>query len=55
MVIAAGTVQCINANTPAKTVEYQGGTLRENTGSSYTINVPKGKTGHLVYGQPLYL
>ena len=45
MVIAAGTVQCINSNTPAKTVEYQGGTLRENTGTNYNIHVPKGKTG----------
>ena len=45
MIVAAGTVQCINANTPAKTVEYQGGTLRENTGSSYAVNVPKGKQG----------
>ncbi len=45
MVIAAGTVQCINAGTPAKSVEYTGGTLRENTGSSYAINVPKNKRG----------
>ena len=45
MVIAAGTVQCINAATPAKTVEYQGGTLRENTSSSYAIYVPKSKSG----------
>ena len=45
MVIAAGTVQCINAATPAKTVEYQGGTLRENTSSSYAIHIPKGKNG----------
>ena len=45
MIIAAGTVQCINAGTPAKTVEFQGGTLRENTSTSYLINVPKGKTG----------
>ena len=45
LVIAAGTVQCINANVPAKTVEFQGGTLRENTGTSYVINVPKGKQG----------
>jgi lipopolysaccharide export system protein LptA len=45
LVVAAGTVQCVNANTPAKVVEYQGGTLRENTGSSYTVNVPQGKTG----------
>ena len=45
LIIAAGTVQCINANTPAKAVEYQGGTLRENTGSSYAVSVPKNKTG----------
>jgi autotransporter-associated beta strand protein len=45
MIITAGTVQCINANVPAKTVEYQGGTLRENTGTSYAIYVPKGKAG----------
>ena len=45
LIIAAGTVQCVNANTPAKTVEFQGGTLSENTGSSYTIYVPQGKTG----------
>ena len=45
MAIAAGTVQCVNANVPAKTVEFQGGTLRENTGSSYSINVPQGKKG----------
>ncbi|MCR4808312.1 MAG: autotransporter-associated beta strand repeat-containing protein [Prevotella sp.] len=46
LVIVAGTVQCINANTPAKTVEYQGGTLNENTGSSYNVFVPSGKTGN---------
>jgi autotransporter-associated beta strand protein len=45
LIIQAGTVQCINANTPAKVVEYQGGTLRENTGSSYAVNVPSGKSG----------
>ena len=45
LVIAAGTVQCVKANMPAKTVEYQGGTLSENTGSSYVIYVPAGKTG----------
>ena len=45
MIIVAGTVQCVNANTPAKTVEFQGGTLNENTSSCYTVNVPKGKTG----------
>jgi len=45
LVVANGTVQCINCNSPAQTVEYQGGTLRENTGSSYTVTVPKGKKG----------
>jgi len=45
LVIAAGTVQCVNANVPAKTVEFQGGTLNENTGSSYAIEVAEGKTG----------
>ena len=45
LIVAAGTVQCINSATPAKTVEYQGGTLRENTGTSYTVNVPKNKQG----------
>ena len=45
LVIVAGTVQCINVATPAKTVEYQGGTLNENTSTSYNIIVPKGKTG----------
>ena len=45
MVIAAGTVQCLNANVPAKVVEFQGGTLRENTSTSYAVTVPKGKTG----------
>ena len=45
LVVAAGTVQCINANAPAKTVEYQGGTLRENTSTSYAVNVPKSKQG----------
>ena len=45
LVVAGGTVQCINAAIPAKTVEYQGGTLNENTSSSYNVNVPKGKQG----------
>ena len=45
MVIAAGIVQCINAPTPAQTVEFQGGELRENTGTSYPINIPEGKKG----------
>ena len=45
MVIAEGTVQCINANMPAAAVEYQGGTLRENTGSSYPVSVAEYKKG----------
>lgn len=46
LIVQAGTVQCINAGTPAKTVEYQGGTLNENTSSSYAVYVPKGKSGN---------
>ena len=45
MAITAGTVQCISCSVPAKTVEFQGGTLLENGGSSYIIDVPKGKNG----------
>ena len=45
MVIAAGTVQCVACNTPAKTVEFHSGTLLENGSSSYAIDVPKGKSG----------
>ena len=45
LVIAGGTVQCINCSTPAKTVEFQNGTLTENTSSSYNIDVPQGKRG----------
>ncbi len=45
LVIANGTVQCVNANTPAKTVEFQNGTLSENTSSNYNIEVPQGKRG----------
>ena len=45
LVIAAGTVQCISATTPAKTVEFQSGALNENGGTSYSIIVPEGKSG----------
>ena len=45
LVIAGGTVQCINANVPAQTVEFQNGTLYENTSTSYNINVPQNKKG----------
>ena len=45
LVIVAGNVQCVNANIPARTVEYQGGSLNENTGTSYSVHVPQGKTG----------
>ncbi|MBO4801479.1 MAG: autotransporter-associated beta strand repeat-containing protein [Bacteroidaceae bacterium] len=45
LIVAAGTVQCVNANKVAATLELQGGTYTENTGSSFTIYVPKGKSG----------
>ncbi len=45
LVINAGTVQCVNCTAPAQTVEYGGGTLTENGGTSYTVYVPEGKTG----------
>ena len=45
LVIAGGTVQCQGIGTPAKTVEFQGGTLNEGASSSYAIDVPEGKTG----------
>ena len=45
LVVQAGNVQCISCNVPAQTVEYQGGTLRENTSTSYAVNVPSGKKG----------
>ena len=45
LVINAGTVQCVNCSTPAKVVEFGNGTLSENTGSSYEIVVPEGKSG----------
>ncbi|MBQ9285208.1 MAG: autotransporter-associated beta strand repeat-containing protein [Bacteroidaceae bacterium] len=44
-VVAAGTVQCVNANKVAATLDFQGGTYAENTGSSFTVNVDKGKSG----------
>ncbi len=45
-VVAEGTVQCVNCNTPAKTVEFAGGTLSENTGSNYNIEVTGRKTSY---------
>ena len=45
LVISGGTVQCVNSNTPAQTVEFQNGTLTENTSSNYNIDVPQGKRG----------
>ena len=45
LIVTAGTLQCISSNQPAQTVEYQGGTLRENTSTGYTVNVQKGKSG----------
>jgi len=43
--IAGGTVQCVACTTPAKTVEFVTGTLNENAGSSYAIEVPKAGQG----------
>lgn len=45
LVVAGGTVQCVSCNTPARTVEFQGGTLTENTSTSYGIYIPSGKSG----------
>ena len=45
LAIQVGTVQCVNCPTPAKTVEFRGGTLNENAGTSYNIEVADGKTG----------
>ncbi len=45
LVLQAGTIQCYNANKVANIVDFQGGTYTENTGSSFTLNVDKGKTG----------
>lgn len=45
LVVAAGTVQCVACSMPAKNVIFNSGELQENTGSSYAINVPKGKSG----------
>ena len=45
LIVTAGTVQCINANKVASTVEFQGGSYLENTSSNFTLYVPKGKTG----------
>ena len=46
LVIEGGTVQCYNANKVASTVEFAGGTYNENTGSSFTLHVPAGKSGY---------
>lgn len=45
LIITAGTVQCIASSLPGRTVEFQNGTLLENTSSSYAIHVPKGMSG----------
>ncbi|MBR1932209.1 MAG: autotransporter-associated beta strand repeat-containing protein [Prevotella sp.] len=45
LVIAGGTVQCVNCNQPAQTVEFRSGTLSENTSSGYAIEVAQGGTG----------
>lgn len=45
LVITGGNVQCIASSLPGRTVEFQNGTLLENTSTGYTIHVPAGKTG----------
>ena len=45
LVIDAGTVQSVACNVPAKNVVFNSGELTENTGTSYTIHVPAGKSG----------
>ena len=45
LILQAGTIQCYNANKVANTVEFEGGTYTENTGSNFTLHVAKGKTG----------
>jgi autotransporter-associated beta strand protein len=45
LIIAGGTVQCVSSSLPGKTVEFQNGTLQENTSSNYAIHVPKGMSG----------
>ena len=45
LVITAGTVEVVSGNTPASTVELQGGTLQDDCQStSHTIYIPKGKS-----------
>ena len=44
-IVAAGTVQCVNCNKVANTLEFQGGTYTENTGTGFTIYVAKGYSG----------
>ena len=48
LTIAAGSVTVQGHSNPAKTVEFQGGSLYESseTTSSFSINVPSGKSGY---------
>ncbi len=45
LIIEGGGIQCLNANRVATTVEFHNGTYSENTGSNFTIEVPKGYSG----------
>ena len=45
LVVSGGDIRCVACTTPAKTVEFVSGTLNENGGSSYAVNVPKGGSG----------
>jgi autotransporter-associated beta strand protein len=45
LIINGGTVQCVSSSLPGRTVEFQSGTLLENTSTSYAIHIPKGMSG----------
>lgn len=45
LVIEAGTVQGVSCTVPARNVVFKAGELRENASTSYTIEVPAGKSG----------
>ena len=45
LIVDGGGIQCLNASRVAATVEFRNGTYSENTGSNFTIEVPKGYSG----------
>lgn len=46
LVVEEGTVRCIACSQPAKAVELAGGTLTENTSSSYAMHITGKTTSH---------